>query len=340
MKRLAFRNSKALIQPLKRLRLLVVAHTAWLAMVCLMGAWWANLILRMATKIGELEASAGVRSSQELDRIHRMLFWESSSFFALLVLSAALLVGLYRRDLARMRGSQALFATFTHELRTPLASIRLQAESLAQNLRAKREESLPTPKAEALVGRLLEDAQRLEAQVERGLELARLEGGGPVFLQPIALQDWVRAFVRRWNQYQWAADRLVLEFLGDTVDGLLVDADPSALEVIFKNLFENALKHEASQKVTVQIRFLPSQVEVNCPSSHYDGMARDLGHLFKKGPGSGGTGVGLYLVRTLMARMGGSVDFQTSSGFAVRLSFRPHPESTREAPARDGVAYV
>ena len=86
------------------------------------------------------------------------------------------LVWLYLRDQRRTNSLRAFFASVTHELRTPLTSIRLQAESLAD-----------AGNASPLVERLLEDTSRLEGQVEKTLELARIEGGGELDLQPLPI---------------------------------------------------------------------------------------------------------------------------------------------------------
>ena len=80
---------------------------------------------------------------------------------------------------------QAFFASVTHELRTPLTSMRLQAEAIAEG----------EQRAE-LARRLLEDSHRLESQIDKTLELARIEGGGPLREQSIPLQAWVVALAR------------------------------------------------------------------------------------------------------------------------------------------------
>src|SRR5690606_29195371 len=99
------------------------------------------------------------------------------------------------RDRKRTRSIQAFFASLTHELKTPLTSIRLQAESIADPTNDdafKRQ----------LVERLLADTSRLEAQVERSLELARLEGGGPVFVQGYELKNLIERGLRQQLETQ------------------------------------------------------------------------------------------------------------------------------------------
>ena len=57
----------------------------------------------------------------------------------------------------------------------------------------------------------------------------------------------------------------------------------------------------------------------------FTGSPERLGRLFQRGGNSSGTGVGLYLVRVLMERMGGRVEFAHAEGggFEARLRFQP-----------------
>src|SRR5690606_38750468 len=119
-----------------------------------------------------------------------------------------------------------------------LTSIRLQAESLGD-----------TVPGNALVGRLLEDTSRLEAQVEKTLELARLEGGGASMLQPVPVVAWLERF--RGNLH---TQDLELAFAPAAADvELLVLADPSALQIIFRDLAENTPRHSHSTPARARI---------------------------------------------------------------------------------------
>ncbi len=251
-----------------------------------------------------------------------MLYWESGTFFTLLLVSSGLLFWLYWRDHLRARGIQAFFASVTHELRTPLTGIRLQAESIAdyiENQKLGGGDHLTT-----LSQRLLEDSMRLESQVGRTLELARVEGGGPVFTQPLQIKPWLDRFVKTRSQdYK---GKLEIE---SRAEDLWIEADPAAVHVIFKNLLENSVRHSKQDKVQVTIsaqvgeRGVMLQLKDN--GQGYRGDVKSLGKLFQKGPSSQGTGVGLYLVQVLMQRMGGGVRFAGNaggSGFEVHLCFK------------------
>ena len=175
---------------------LAIALSTWFFTICLLGIWWGRLALTQAQRIAELEKNLGLASDfadSHWHRTQRMLYWESGTFFLLLLASTVLLCWLYWRDARRSRGLQAFFASVTHELRTPLSSIRLQAESIADPLANRLNGQ------NHLIRRLLEDTIRLEAQVERTLELARVEGGGPVYTQPLLIKPWLDRFLASWT---------------------------------------------------------------------------------------------------------------------------------------------
>jgi signal transduction histidine kinase len=202
----------------------------------------------------------------------------------------------------------------THELRTPLTSIRLQAESIADGLQESSDQK-------DLVQRLLEDTQRLELQVERVLELARVEGGGPIFTQSIQIRPWLERVIRDWRSHQFKDVEVELN-----VRDVQISADQVAMQVILKNLLENSIRHSQQENVKINI-----QTDVSAEGVYlsfrdngrgFHGNRKDLGKLFEKGENSSGAGVGLYLVQVLMRRMGGFARFSpVSSGFEVSLFF-------------------
>jgi signal transduction histidine kinase len=301
----------------RRFKALTAAFAVWIVVVSVLGGWWGTLVLKQAAQIAELEEKTGM--SVEAAQLHwqktqRMLFWESSTFFLLLFGSSAVLVWLYLRDTKRTRALQAFFASFTHELRTPLTSIRLQAESISENL-------APDAGSKILVDRLLEDAMKLESQVERTLELARVEGGGPLYTQPVQLKSWMDRMLVSWRSTYNEKVRFELE-----IQDCFVDADPSAMAVILRNLVENSIRHSQGDPLVISLKAAAIdrkvQLSFHDNGAAFSGSTKTLGKIFQKGPRSQGAGVGLYLIDALMRRMGGAVRFAGGQGFEVSLLFK------------------
>jgi signal transduction histidine kinase len=310
--------SARLITARRGLRWLLVVATLWLLLLFALMIWWGWVVHRQAVRIEELQQVAGQSSSAahaQWQVTQRMLAWEGGTLVVLLTGLSVSLIWLYLRDQRRTRASQAFFASVTHELRTPLTSIRLQAESLAD-----------AGPASPLIRRLLEDTSRLEAQVEKTLELARLEGGGTLDLQPLPIRAWLERQVQGVKA-EGSALEVDLQRARQPEDELVL-ADRNALKVIVRNLVENTLRHAQAMPARARIAIAsePTTVTVSfADQGHgFSGDAARLGTLFYRGERSQGAGVGLYLIRTLMRQMGGDATYssQPGAGFETRLVFR------------------
>src|SRR6185437_2162296 len=282
------------VQPVRRTGAVAAVAVLWVVLQLALVIWWAIVIGRQARRLAQLEALQGVAggmASEQWSRTRLMLVGESSSFFALLLAISLLLAWLYWREHKRARAMQAFFASVTHELRTPLTSIRLQAEAIAEGEGEGEGDS-------ALARRLLEDTHRLESQIDKTLELARIEGGGPLSEQAIPLHGWL---ARALPDLALAhGSRLDLRAHVDA--GLPpIQADAGALQMILRNLVENSVRH--SRMDPVKVRLTAAQRGNRLVLEYQDngrgvapGTGR-LGRLFGRGTGSSGAGVGLYLVR-------------------------------------------
>jgi signal transduction histidine kinase len=305
------------VSPMRRTSWVAAATLVWLALQLTLVVWWATLIERQAQQIAELQALSGAGReviAAQASRTHVMLIGESGTFLALLLVLSLLLAWLYWREHRRARSMQAFFASVTHELRTPLTSIRLQAEAIAEG--EQRVE---------LAQRLLQDSNRLESQIDKTLELARIEGGGPLSEQAIPLHAWIAR----------SLDGIAADY-GDRLDMRAhvdasvppVFADAGALQMILRNLVENSVRHSGMTPVSVRLtaahRADHVVLEYQDNGAGVIGDSLRLGTLFARGAKSSGAGVGLYLVRRLMQRMGGRAKFNTApgEGYRCELWFR------------------
>jgi two-component system OmpR family sensor kinase len=231
--------------------------------------------------------------------------------------------------LARVAGlvdSERTFAANTaHELRTPLAAARAQAQRLVQ---ASTDAHTREP-AQALLRQL----DRLTSLATRLLQLARVESGVALQRAPVDLVQLAVLVVDEFTEAT-RSGQLHLQVRGSSVP---VRGDVDALGIALRNLIDNALKHGGSAAQVV-VTVAGQQLAV-----HDDGPGVPphlLGNLvrpFERGPGHAlqGSGLGLAMVDTIARQSGAQLRLQSpwadGRGLAAVLDFNPDP-GTRKAP--------
>jgi signal transduction histidine kinase len=290
-------------KPDRRVKLIVTIQVIWMATLVVLILWWGTLLRQQSDEIASLQTQLGVSEptvQARLDRTERMIAGESGTFLLLIFLLNGILIWLFIRDSRRSRSIQAFFASLTHELRTPLTSIRLQAEAL--------KDIEDDPRHQPFITRLLEDVERLEGQVQRSLELARIEGGGQLNLEPVQLRSFVQSKILK----SYIGSEARVQFQVSLAEGFVL-ADQAALTIIFRNMIDNAVKYSTALPARIQIQGAPTakkyEVRVTHENSQFDADPETLGQLFERGRNSQGAGVGLYLIQTLIRKMNGDVKF-------------------------------
>lgn len=283
----------------------------WVMMLLGLGSWWLYLVFKLHTTLSILHIPE--LGSQE--RFLNMMKWEGSFFFILLVLLGGSLFYMYFRDMQKTKSLQAFFSSLSHELKTPLASMRLQVEVIKDLIEDESHDHLQLSN---LAGRLVEDTSKLESELEKSLQLSRIEQGGTMTLVPVSLERFLKRHVQK------LAGSLVIELqIQDEASEVL--ADELALNVIFRNLFENTLRHNPdSKRVTISAKKIGEQIELiyDDNGQKFQGSTGRLGELFYKFNSSKGTGIGLYLIKNLMRKMQGSFDILNQDRLKLRLNFK------------------
>jgi signal transduction histidine kinase len=195
------------------------------------------------------------------------------------------------------------FATLTHEMKTPLASLRLQAESLEEDLKNK--------KTKVILNRLIDDSKRLELQMDKALYLAALTRKEILFLEKVNLSETLHQITSYYPFTQI-----------HTIENSYVLVDIRAFESAIKNIIENASNHGKASRVVFKIEKVSSfaRITINDNGLGFQGNTNMLGKLFFRHSTQSGSGIGLYLVKNLIFKMNGSVKFQSSaSGFEVTV---------------------
>lgn len=274
-------------------------------LVLALGIWWLYLLTVFARMMGP--GHGGVLN---------MVKWEGTTFLVLIMAGATGLSVLYWRDLKKTRALQALFASLTHELKTPLASMRLQAEVIRDLI---ADETHDHAQLTNLATRLIQDGVKLEHELDKGLQLSRVEQDGVLTLTPVDLSRFIKKLATKHG--------VTVEVIGDAV----VDADEMALTMVFRNLFENTLRHNPQyQKITVTMRSIESDLVCVYDDGGKDfrGDRQKLGSLFYKHDSLKGTGIGLYLVQQLMRAQKGRLTFSPNGPLTFTLTFQRAQELT------------
>jgi signal transduction histidine kinase len=245
------------------------------------------------------------------------------TFFLAAMISAVILLWLaLRREGERERQHQNFVSAITHELKTPLAGIRVALETV---LRGRADPA----GSQRFLANALTDADRLADLIEKVLEVTRYTGGGhrlQITLGDLTqlVEEEVIAAERRA-----AARGVVLE--SDLAAGVQASFDPEALTIVVSNLLENALKYAGDDHALVTVRLAIEQGEAVLEVSD-NGIGISAGELesifrpfyrandeiTRRTPG---TGIGLFVAREIAVAHGGRLD-ATSGGRGLGATFR------------------
>ena len=212
----------------------------------------------------------------------------------------------------------------SHELRTPLATIVGYAEFLEDGLAGH----LTAPQAEFLA-EIQSGSQRLALLVDDLLDVARIEAGN--FRMEIRAADLVERISDALRSVlpQAQAKRVALSCTLPAEE-LVLPMDPARIDQVLLNLVGNAIKFTPPDgRVSIEMGRNNGTVEVAIEDSGIGIAPEHLPRLFDKfyqvDPSNtrvtGGTGLGLYLVKTIVERHGGRVDVASQPGRGSRFAF-------------------
>ncbi|MFZ4478373.1 MAG: ATP-binding protein [Rhodoferax sp.] len=226
-----------------------------------------------------------------------------------------------RRHIDRMKDE--FLATVSHELRTPLTSV-IGALSLLASGAAGELPRAAMPLAEVAK----RNGERLSRLIDDILDLTKLEGNQMVLqLRAMSLDPLLREAITANQAYAERAGVVLIEDIADASPMVRVDGE-RFLQVM-ANLLSNAVKHSAGgDRVTVRLDWSDSQVRVSVRDRGPGVDPQFRSRMFEKfsqADGSdrravGGTGLGLYISRMLVERMGGDIGVDSTPGEGATFS--------------------
>jgi len=246
--------------------------------------------------------------------------WEGSFFLLALAVCIAVIARALRAEARVLEEQDSFLALVSHQFKTPLASLQLSLETLA--LRTP-----PPEMARTLIDRMLADLARMELMVTQILESARLERGRvELKTEPLELAGAVARVVA---QLEERALKEHVHISSDLSPGLYVATDSLALDVVVRNVLENALaavRGTGGGNVSLSARAVNGEVELSVRDSGIGFAPADGVRLFQKftrlpgGASHYGSGLGLFIVHRLMELARGRVSAH-SEGLGRGASF-------------------
>jgi signal transduction histidine kinase len=238
------------------------------------------------------------------------------------------------RQILEIRRQTTFIDSVTHELRSPLASIRLGLQTLGRT-------GLANEQKEQLRAMMLEDTDRLAAFIDDILEATRLEyAHAGQMLNHVSLGELIHSCVDTVAR-RHTLDPSAIEI--DVDDATEVRIDGTAVETVLKNLIDNAIKY-SNPPVRVQITARASdqgRVEI-CVRDRGVGIPpAELRRIFNRFyrvdhedvRARRGTGLGLFVVKALVKDLGGRLKAHSDGrgkGTTMTISL---PYISKDGPA-------
>jgi two-component system sensor histidine kinase SenX3 len=239
-----------------------------------------------------------------------LLNWRTGVLLFLGVLLLALIIAgvvintvFLVREIRRNEQHDAFINAVTHELKTPVASIRLYLETLQKR-------PVEETKRQDFYRIMLEDSDRLLATIEQILRTGRIGSGkSKLNLAPVDIGDLVAECVTRARTLHSLAPES-LQY--NAVPPMTIRADLDEVRAAVSNLIDNAVKYSGSNvKVNVELEQVDAKYVAVRVRDQGPGIATgELKQVFKRFyrvPGAlasrvKGTGLGLYIVRSVAKR--------------------------------------
>ena len=237
-------------------------------------------------------------------------------------------------DVSRIRELQDLQADFianaSHELSTPLTSIRGFAETLADA------GSLPTNEVQRFSTIILTESERMQRLIADLLQLAKLDSPeyrGLQKFEPVPVSQLISEILSRLSE---TFENKNLTVTRQVKADLFVSGNPDWVRQILLNLLENAAKYTPSGgSISVTTFSEQDRVSISVQDTGIGIPAADLPLIFERfyrvdqsrSRAVGGTGLGLSIVKMLVDLMGGKIEVESrldaGSTFTVRLPALP-----------------
>ncbi len=230
-------------------------------------------------------------------------------FFALIITGLILNTVFLVREIRRNEQHDTFLNSVTHELKTPITSIKIYLETL-------KNREVPEEKRQEFYDTMLADSDRLMKTVEQVLEAGRVKEPRRQYnVVELKLNDVLAGSIDEVRN-RFDLDETAIRYTPGSNDPIVL-GDAEELNTAFTNLLENAVKYSGGQprlSVRVKQAAIGNSVAILFRDKGVGISPADLKRVFKRfyrvegtSPGVKGTGLGLFIVKNIVERHGGKV---------------------------------
>lgn len=268
----------------------------WFVFTFSMVTWWWIFSLR------QLKELSPYIPFEKYESLKWMLLWEGSILLAFILCGGTALLILTNRQRMQSERLRLFFSNFSHDLKTSLSRLRLRTEVLTEN------------HCHIGLQELLEEVSRLDLQLENSLWIARGEDH-QLLKKSFSLGDMISHLRVEWPEMEIYLQRETL-----------IIGDSTAMRSALRNILQNSWLHGQATRLEISVEKKSNELVVLKFSDNgkgFSGESENLGLETLLSHNKVGNGIGLYLTRSLIQRMGGELRFEShADGFSAIIEVR------------------
>ena len=278
-------------------------------------AQYAKLVMIAKQEIKDEAEFKATSFYQELERKYTRQKWmilgESIVFIVSLVIGIYLINRGYNEEMKAAQQRRNFLLSITHELKSPLASIKLVLETL-------KKRTLEKPQVEKITTGALQETERLNTLVNDLLLAARIESAYQVHPEPLNLVELLKGIVEKMQQ-KYAKHQFSFQ---SSLSEKMLSIDQDGFTSVTQNLIENAVKYSVDQAVihlslkqeaeNIVLEFADQGIGISDKEKKrvFDRFYRVGNEDTRK---TKGTGLGLYIVKQIVMAHNGEISIMDNS---------------------------
>ena len=288
--------------------------------------WWAFLLYNKNKTVFDLQfqllelqendlvfkESAKETLQNKYQRQVWMIYGEAGVFILSLVLGLWFIHRAYIREVKTIQQASNFLLAITHELKSPLASIKLILDTFAKH-------RLPADKVQQLTSSGLEETERLNTMVNNLLLSAKLSSVYTPYLEELNIIDFFNSIIKQ-NEKRSPYTPITFDYSAFINPNIL--ADKNGLETVLNNLLDNAMKYAPLKAIKVKAYnqhhlfcFEVTDEGIGIPREEFE---RIFERFYRIGSEetrkSKGSGLGLFIVKKVTEAHNGKITVTSALG--------------------------